>query len=431
MTTRARVFEGSAIGPEVTPGTAVPATRRLIGTSISPKIMTEHTTSRPRGSRMITGGVTNKEWGEAAIDEEQALYTDPVFLLSGLLGPPSISLVSSGVYLHEWDPLNWNGLVPKPFTVESGGFVQARRMPYGIVKSLGMEGSRDGVTLSGDMLGQKITENHTLTGGTAEVQTLSKTGTVSAGTFTISYMGETTAALAFGASNATVLAALEALPNIDTGDVALGGGPVNTTPVTITFAGRYAFSDVPLMTVDSALLTGGGSYGIVQSTPGAPPTETSYVPISADDWDFYLDTTAAGWGGTKLTRCFAWNWRISDMYGPVWPGNTSNPSWADIVDLAPGTEFGFRVEGNSTGLGFLTQLRSGDLVFPRIKCTGPTLGASTYMAALDFAVEITGITDDEDEDGVYAVSYNGEIAYDPTSKKYLSFDWRNNISAIA
>ena len=53
------------------------------------------------------------------------------------------------------------------------------------------------------------------------------------------------------------------------------------------------------------------------------------------------------------------------------------------------------------------------------------------MQALDFCVELTNISDDEDEGGVVAVTYTGEIAVDPTSKKFISFDNRCNLASIA
>ena len=170
---------------------------------------------------------------------------------------------------------------------------------------------------------------------------------------------------------------------------------------------------------------------MAETTPGVALTQIAIQPISGKDWDFYVDTTGAGVGSTKLTRVFEWNFGITGMYGPVWPGNTSEPSWAAHVDLPPDTSFGFTAEADSTGMGYLTQLRAGTKIFPRIKCTGPTLGASTYLAQFDFCVTLTGISEFQDQDGVYAVSYEGEIQYDRTWGKWMSIDLRNETSAIS
>ena len=162
-----------------------------------------------------------------------------------------------------------------------------------------------------------------------------------------------------------------------------------------------------------------------------PVVRRRFAPIGGSQWDFYLDTTSGSLGGTKLTRCFAWSWQISDMFGPIWPGNTSVTSWAEIVDKAPTTSVTFQVEGDATGMGPLVQVRSGDVVFIRIKCTGPTLGSGTYFAQFDLCVELTGITEDEDRDGVYAVSYQGEIAYSASWGHFLQFLLKNDISALS
>lgn len=90
-----------------------------------------------------------------------------------------------------------------------------------------------------------------------EVQTLTITGTPTGGTFTLTFQGQTTAAIAYNASAATVATALVALPNIETGEVTGGGGALPGTPVTLTFSGRYAGGDVPLIMANGAALTGG------------------------------------------------------------------------------------------------------------------------------------------------------------------------------
>lgn len=90
-----------------------------------------------------------------------------------------------------------------------------------------------------------------------EVQSLAATGTVTAGTFTITLSGQTTATIAWNAAAAAIQAALVALSNVDTGDVVCTGGPMPGTPVVATFGGQYAGDNMPLMTVNSAGLTGG------------------------------------------------------------------------------------------------------------------------------------------------------------------------------
>lgn len=91
-----------------------------------------------------------------------------------------------------------------------------------------------------------------------EVQSLATSGTPTGGTISLTFQGQTTTAIAYNASAATVQAALLALSNLDSGEVTAAGGALGSAPVTLTFAGRYAGANVPKITVTSAL-TGGTS----------------------------------------------------------------------------------------------------------------------------------------------------------------------------
>lgn len=91
-----------------------------------------------------------------------------------------------------------------------------------------------------------------------DVQTLTITGTPTGGTFTLSFNGYTTAAIAYNATAAAVQAALELLPNIGSGNVTCTGGALPGTGVTITFGGLLANEPQPVITTTDSL-TGGSS----------------------------------------------------------------------------------------------------------------------------------------------------------------------------
>ncbi|MDX2538882.1 phage tail tube protein [Streptomyces scabiei] len=103
-----------------------------------------------------------------------------------------------------------------------------------------------------------------------EVQQVAITGDPTGGTYTLTYSGQTTAGIAYNASAATVQSALEALSNIGVGDVVCAGGPHPGTPVTVTFEGALAGTDVAQMTASAASLTGGTSpaVNVTTVTPG-------------------------------------------------------------------------------------------------------------------------------------------------------------------
>lgn len=72
------------------------------------------------------------------------------------------------------------------------------------------------------------------------------------GTFTLTYSGQTTTALAYNASTAAVQAALIALSNIGPSDMVVTGTP---GAYTLTFGGTLAATDVAAVTANGAALT--------------------------------------------------------------------------------------------------------------------------------------------------------------------------------
>jgi hypothetical protein len=112
--------------------------------------------------------------------------------------------------------------------------------------------------------------------GTNELQTLTITGTPTGGTFLLTFMGATTATIAYNAAAAAVQTALVALATIGTGNVVCGGGPLPGTPVTITFQGTLASQPLPLITANGAGLTGGSSptASVARTTQGVEAKAT-------------------------------------------------------------------------------------------------------------------------------------------------------------
>lgn len=120
--------------------------------------------------------------------------------------------------------------------------------------------------------------------GTAEVQTVTITGTPTGGTFTLTFSGQTTAGIAYNAAAAAVQSALEALSNLAPGDVTVGGGPGPGTPWTVTFT--IAQGDVPQMTANGAALTGGvtPAVAVTTTTGGSNLTDVGYrAPLVGSD----------------------------------------------------------------------------------------------------------------------------------------------------
>lgn len=138
----------------------------------------------------------------------------------------------------------------------------------------------------------------------SEVQSLAVTGGPTGGTFTLTFSGQTTSTIAWNATASAVQSALEALSNVDPGDVVCTGGPLPGTSVVVTFGGQYAGTDVPAMTVTGSF-TGG-------TTPAAAIT-----------------TTTAGGSGNAI------GWRAPQVNVVPVPNGVAIEAWANaMVDNA-------------------------------------------------------------------------------------------------
>lgn len=126
--------------------------------------------------------------------------------------------------------------------------------------------------------------NVTPPGGTNEVQTIIA-ATAAYGTYTITYDGQTTSALAYDANAATVQAALIALSNLASGDVVVTGTSI-VTGLTLTFGGTLASADIAEIT---ATLTGLVLLDVAEDTAGdAGTNEVQRVTVDATGGDFTI-----------------------------------------------------------------------------------------------------------------------------------------------
>jgi hypothetical protein len=133
---------------------------------------------------------------------------------------------------------------------------------------------------------------------TNEVQTLTVTGGPTGGTFTITWSGQTTAALAYNATAAQVQAALVALSNIAVGDVVVTGNAGG--PWTLTWGGSQLGEDVAAPTTTETF-TGGTTpdITIATTTAGGAATGSDGSQILAG----FLFTEVSFYPGS--TKCAA------------------------------------------------------------------------------------------------------------------------------
>jgi flagellar capping protein FliD len=140
----------------------------------------------------------------------------------------------------------------------------------------------------------------------SEVQTLSRTVSPTSGTYTLTYQGQTTAAIAYNASVSQIQAALEALSSVNTGDITAAGSANGLADGNVTFTFKDTMGDVSMISVNGANLSPGGSSAIAETTKGVP----SYISRSSNTIDDVIqgvtlhlhDTTGESGEEITLTR---------------------------------------------------------------------------------------------------------------------------------
>ena len=144
-----------------------------------------------------------------------------------------------------------------------------------------------------------------------EVQTLTVTGGPTGGTFTITWSGQTTTALAYNATAAQVQTTLEALSNIAPGDVTVTGNPGG--PWTLTWGGAQLGKNVAAPTTTESF-TGGTDPDITIATPTAGGAATT----GADNFAGFLFTEVSFYpGSTKVAAPLMVHGQIDVVKLPV------------------------------------------------------------------------------------------------------------------
>jgi hypothetical protein len=183
------------------------------------------------------------------------------------------------------------------------------------------------VSLQGGNYGTTISSSVTTTvAGDAthnEQQVVDVTGAAS-GTYTLTFTRistQTTSAIAYSATAATVQAALEALSNIGSGNVSVTGGRIlgtSTYEFTIVFQGALALLDVPQLTVTTTSLVARTAYSTIGIDHGGSFGSIyveGYLRLFALGQGFicqdnhctiningYLDISSPGAGGGAFTQ---------------------------------------------------------------------------------------------------------------------------------
>lgn len=168
MAENASIFQTVQIGVEVTPGTNVAADKKLTGLSIMPSIQANVNKFRPMGYKFATIQALGKEWVAANI-EGPLTYTEIVYLLSSLMRTETATVNTALSYTWDFDIDSDDADTFDTFSVEYGSSERAFEFSYGIVTGLTITYTRDEIMMAGEMLGQQLSDDITMTGAPTEV----------------------------------------------------------------------------------------------------------------------------------------------------------------------------------------------------------------------------------------------------------------------
>ena len=425
----ASVFQVSQIGVETTPGTAVPALKRLHGLSFEIAPEGDIKMFAPQGYKFNTLAIPGKEWAGAKLSVASD-YQSLAYVLDGVL-MKTTPTGAGGAKTRAYTVKTNQADTIQTYTLEHGSSLRGKRTAYNLITDFGLSASRDEVKLDGSALSRIITDPAYMS--TCDVQSLAITGSPTGGNFTLTYATVTSGPITYNATASNVQTALEATSSIGSGNVVCTGGPLPANPVVITFVGALAQQTITVLTATSTL-TGGTSPSttVTSVTVGVTPTDVPAIPITPNGLDLYIDPTAAALGTTKILRGFNLDWKIGSRFAPIWCMNSTNTSWVSHVESMPKSEFSITLECDDEGMSYVTNQRAGTTLFIRLVSTGPAIsGGGNYGFTLDFACKISKPYQYTDASGaVYAVQYGGELVHDSTWGKALSLTLVNTLATL-
>jgi hypothetical protein len=324
----ATVASSIQIGPEVTPGTGVAASKLLSYLSLDPGIEIGFNRYRPMGQKVagtIVPGMDSTTWAVSG----QGSYSELIYPFCSAIQNVTPTTVDTTARLWTFTPAARTEDTVKTYTVEVGGATRAQKAAYVLFTGVELTFNRSaGVTLGGAAIGQNIQDNITMT---------------------------------------------------------------------------------------------------------ASPTGVEDVPILPTHLDAYVDNTSAGIGTTKLTRDFNAVVRITDRFNPVWPMNSTLPSYGSHVEKELTAQVEITVEADTQGMGFLADARAGSTRFIRLAAVSTALAGSTtakYQLVIDVAGKVSAINAFGDNDGVKVLTYTFDMVYDATWAKFCTIGLQNKTATL-
>lgn len=426
--------QGFYLGAETTYALPVAANKRIMSIDAPFKTEIETETFTPSGDTVPSLVVINDEYATVDASGKPDFQAFPYFM-SSVWGTITPTNPSGSVWLWSFSHDGRTPLNPQSFTSIYGSKNRAYQCAGLVWTKYGMTVNRDGIDFTAMALAKSLETGH-VAYPRNERQTIAIGGSVAptSGTFTLTYSGSTTAAIAYNATGAAIVTALNLIASLTPAQALLvSGGPINTTPVVIEFQNASALTDTILMTGSAASLVGGtgNTIDVTETRKGGTSTDVVASALFPGFFDVYMDTTWAGLGTTKLLYCYDFELETPERIARTRPINSTKSS--DGLVETEDQEFTVKMTMgvDATMETMLANLRAGTKIFVRLDAIGATISTTfKYMVRHDMCIILNEVGDFQSSDNVLVVELSGVLARDSTSGFAIKATVQNTLSAL-
>ncbi len=261
-------FAGENIAPLTATGTSLTDSTLTIGTT------TAGTGVKERQTLTLSAGIADETFKLTFNSHESAAITIPP---GGYVNVTKAQVAAALLTISDWTAKDIISAADgTTYDILVGGTPGTGVFTLDFSKSLTGDIGAITVTSKVGAANGSVAETTKGVTGVSEVQTIELTDGPTAGTFTITFSGQTTSALAYNASGAAVTTALEALSNVVDGEVAdvRTGAGTQASPYVHTLTWRADSGNVAEPTATGAALLG-STVTIGTTTQGSEVTDAS------------------------------------------------------------------------------------------------------------------------------------------------------------
>jgi hypothetical protein len=447
---RSTTFQTVKLAVE-TPSGTVPTTgyKKLTSIGLSPTINPTINAFRPAGAKYTTITTLNREDTTWSVDGRPT-YTEMIYPLASVLTEPiktaagqvvpaaaGTRTMSEGTHWF-FKPSPTDADSPLSFTVYKGSVQGAERSSFTRFTELSLTLNKTDTTVGGAAMGRALEAFQAMPGNATQSIAVSAT----AGTWTVTYSGQTATAIPFDATAQELVDALEGLSNIPAGVIGVSKTTQSASLRTyvIQFGGSMGEQVITPLTASSTGLTGGTpSATVTPGVAGAAVPAIPLIPVLPGEICVYasntkpvsISSTAFETAANRLTDILEVGWSVGDRYAPYYPLDCTLASFAALVETPPTMQLTTMMQANTAGMSYLNTLRSGGTVFFRVKMVGTKIATTdNYELTMDFAGKITAASELSDQDGIYAVTWTWDAVPELTGGGPLEIVAVNNVTAM-